>query len=207
MNMKDKRFAAPARAHGFTMLEVLVAVIVLSFGLLGMVGLQAASIKANREARLQAVASRLAAELGDLMRNNRVVATKTTAAENPYLQANFSGVAYVAAASPDCYATACTSELQTAQADINDWLNRVASELPGAKVVVCFDTTPFDSSSGLARWSCTNTGNVVMVKLGWTRASTNRAALGAAAFLLATDDSLAPSLVLPIVSMVPGASS
>jgi len=35
-------------ALGFPLIEVLVAIVVLSFGLLGMVGMQAASLHANR---------------------------------------------------------------------------------------------------------------------------------------------------------------
>ena len=46
------------------MLEVLIATVILSFGLLGTVGMQAAALKFNREARLQSVATTLAVELG-----------------------------------------------------------------------------------------------------------------------------------------------
>ncbi len=43
----------PARQQGFSLMEVLVSIVVLSFGLLGMVGMQAAALQSNREARLQ----------------------------------------------------------------------------------------------------------------------------------------------------------
>ena len=69
--------AAGARegvAAGFTLLEVLVAIVVLSFGVLGMVGLQTAALNAHREARLQSVGVRLASELAELMRGNKLKA-------------------------------------------------------------------------------------------------------------------------------------
>ena len=50
------------------MVEVLVAIVILSFGLLGVVGLQAAAIKNTRDARQQSVAVVLARELADMMR-------------------------------------------------------------------------------------------------------------------------------------------
>ena len=53
---------SPKPAAGFTLIEVLVAVLVLSLGVLGAAGMQVASLRANREARSQgkrrAVASR-----------------------------------------------------------------------------------------------------------------------------------------------------
>lgn len=45
---------------GFTLVEVLVAIMVLSFGMLGLVGMQAFALQSNREARLQAQAAMLA---------------------------------------------------------------------------------------------------------------------------------------------------
>lgn len=71
------------RAAGFSLIEVLVAIVLLSFGLLGMVGLQAAALQNNREARLQSAAVDLARELAEMMRGNKDVAALTSA--NPYL--------------------------------------------------------------------------------------------------------------------------
>ena len=65
------------------MLEVLVALLGLSFGLLGMVGMQAASLQSNRDARLQSSAVLLTRELADMMRGNKSVSVKTS--DNPYL--------------------------------------------------------------------------------------------------------------------------
>ncbi|GAC1355126.1 MAG: hypothetical protein NVSMB34_08010 [Variovorax sp.] len=62
---------------------MLVAIVVLSFGLLGMVGLQAAAMQNNRDARLQSTAVNLARELAEMMRGNKNVALLATA--NPYL--------------------------------------------------------------------------------------------------------------------------
>ena len=190
LELNDPR---PHGARGFTLIEVLVAIVVLSFGLLGMVGLQSASLKANREARLQATAVRMAAEIGDIMRGNKSVSIGTVAANNPYLVANFTGT--VPTASPDCFSAPCTTPTQVAQADIADWLTRVRDDLRGARVVICFDATPFDSA-GKPQWACSNSGGVVNVKIGWTRGSTNRAASDATAFELAT--AFPPSVVLPV---------
>lgn len=53
--------------QGFALLEVMIAILIFSFGLLGLVGLQANMIKQSTDARYRAVASYLAQEkLGEM---------------------------------------------------------------------------------------------------------------------------------------------
>ena len=186
--------------HGSTLIEVLVAVLLFSLGLLGMVGMQAASLQNDREARLQATAVRLAAELAERMRGNRSVAALPTSTGNPYLQSDT--VAAPAFSGEDCFSTGCTTPMAVAQWDVAEWLQRLfspATGLPGARVVVCFDSAPYDAS-GLPRWACTNSGDIAHVKIGWTRISTDRSRTGAAAFDLATAAGSHPSVTLPIAA-------
>lgn len=175
--------------YGFSMVEVLVSIVVLSFGLLGMVGIQTAALKANRDARLQSTAVGLARELAEMVRGNRVEAVRTT--NNPYV-GSFSTV--MAPATPAyCLSvgvTACTSTEAVAIAQMTDWLGRVNNELPGARVDICFDSAPFDGS-GLPQWACTagGTNAPLVVKIGWTRNSTDGRGLAKATI---------PSVVLPV---------
>lgn len=57
-----------ARGAGFSLVEVLVAVLVLSIGLLGLAGLQIASVRANDSARLRTQATLAAYDLADRLR-------------------------------------------------------------------------------------------------------------------------------------------
>jgi type IV pilus assembly protein PilV len=59
---------------GFTLIEILVTVIVLSIGLLGLAGLQATSLKFNSTAYQRSQATSLAYDIADRMRANVVVA-------------------------------------------------------------------------------------------------------------------------------------
>ncbi|BAZ93317.1 TfP pilus assembly protein PilV [Thiohalobacter thiocyanaticus] len=58
-------------ARGFTLLEVLIAVLVLSIGLLGLAALQATGMKNNHSAHIQSQATILAYDILDRMRANR----------------------------------------------------------------------------------------------------------------------------------------
>lgn len=185
------------RSHaGFTLLEVLVAIVVLSFGVLGVVGLQAAALQSNKESRYQATAVRLSRELAELMRGNKDLAIVTTAANNPYL-VDFDGTLPSDVA--DCVTGACDSPLKVAQFNIREWLARVASDLPGARVRVCFDETPY-TAAGLAEWNCSDSGGVAVVKIGWTRQSTNAGAGGGASNPSGLEYAVRPTVVLPLIA-------
>ena len=60
--------------NGFTMVELLIAVLVLSIGLLGLAGLQAAGLRNNQSAYLRSQATILGYDIADRMRANRAVA-------------------------------------------------------------------------------------------------------------------------------------
>jgi type IV pilus assembly protein PilV len=187
------------KSAGFSLIEVLVSIIILSFGLLGMVGLQAAALQSNRDARLQSVAGTLARELAEMMRGNNLVAILPAGAANPYM-GNFTSPLTPATANY-CLNTAtgtavCANNTAVAQAQMTEWLSRVDDALPGAQVSVCVDGSPYNAQ-GLPQWTCVAGAGVrpnTYIKIGWTRNSTNRSATGAAAL----DRAVTPSVILPI---------
>lgn len=102
--------------QGFTLIEVLVALIVLSLGLLGIAALQGATVQFNREAYLRSQATSLAYNMADRMRANR--------------QAALNGAYDVAYAdpAPDCGGAAGAGTV--AAQDVAAWLSAVACVLP-----------------------------------------------------------------------------
>lgn len=60
--------------HGFTLVEVLIAVLVLSIGLLGIAGVQLVGLKYNDSSYLRTQASLYAYDIMDRMRANRAAA-------------------------------------------------------------------------------------------------------------------------------------
>ncbi len=63
-----------ACGRGFTLIEVLVAVVILSVGLLGLAGLQISGLRNNQEAYLRSQATIIAQDILERMRANRVAA-------------------------------------------------------------------------------------------------------------------------------------
>lgn len=176
------------------MVEVLVAIVILSIGVLGAVGMQAAAMKSSREVRSQAIAGSLARDLAEKMRGNHIVAIQTTTAANPYLlDATLPPGTTVSAPANNCYSGACSTGLDVARWDAYEWRLRVRDALPSPRVRICMDSDPFDSA-GLPKWNCTNTGNVAVLKLSWNRTNT----LGVTEFTSAA--ATLPMLVLPLTA-------
>lgn len=190
--------------HGFSLVEVLVAIVVLSFGLLGVVGMQAFSLQATQQARLQGRAASLARELAEMMRGNKVVGTVNDAANNPYLGSFDIGSLNLGSNASYCLNVAnassgCSTVLEVAQAGMTDWLARVDAELPSARVTVCFDAAPYDVN-GMPVWDCTAASadqTTAVIKIGWTRSSTDSSKTDGSALESA---STAPYIVFPVTS-------
>ena len=183
-----------ARQRGFTLVEVLVSVVILSIGVLGAVGMQAASLQSNREVRYQVIAASIARELAEKMRGNHIIAVKTTATDNPYLlDTTLTASSALTAPSPNCYTTSCPTGLNIAAWDIFDLQVRLKDALPTPRIRICMDTQPF-TSAGVAKWNCTNTGDVAVLKLAWNRAGTK----GETEFTSQT--TTVPLIVLPLTA-------
>jgi type IV pilus assembly protein PilV len=118
----------PLNKHqsGFSLLEVLVAIIVLSLGLLGLAGLQAASLRNNQIAYYRAIATQQTYDMADRIRANQAGVAAGA----------YNNLAAIIPADPDCVTNTCTPALM-ATADQSQWNNNNARMLPaGAGTVV-----------------------------------------------------------------------
>jgi type IV pilus assembly protein PilV len=148
-------------APGFTLLEVLIAIVVVSFGLLGLAGLQAFALKNNQSASLRVNAANLTNDIVDRMKSNYLGVVNGN-----YNQP--ATTAYTGTPAAGCSnATGCTP-LQLAQYDLIQWQNRVAAILPGGVGIVCLDSTPNDTGTTPVAPACDNTGaTLYTVKIWW----------------------------------------
>lgn len=131
--------------RGFTMLEVLVSLLIISIGMLGLASLQALSLKNGQSAYYRSVATQLANDMSDRMRGNI-----TGVYGNAYNRTGI-GTDYATAV------TACTDTAgpgscvaaDLAKNDAYEWQQLVATLLPGGQGIVCMDSLPNDGTSGL----------------------------------------------------------
>ena len=124
---------------GFSLLESMIAIIVMVLGVLGILGLQMRTLTDTQASVRRAQAIRLIGDLGERLQSN------------PDSLGNLTVYTSTPTSSKDCANTVCTpAELATY--DIKQWRANVASTLPGSSATVF---TPQGSS------------NQVGVLIGW----------------------------------------
>ena len=146
--------AALQRQSGFTLIEILVASLILAIGLVGVAGLQALSLKNNQSAFMRSQATALAYDLADRMRAN-----KQAAEAGAYDPAN-------AAFTTGCRTnTGCVPNTM-AQHDLSEWNSLIAEYLPSGQGFVCIDSTPNDGADAGSP-DCDGNGSQFAIKLWW----------------------------------------
>lgn len=125
MPITNDRFKTSA---GFTLLEVMVAMVIFSIGLLGLAGIQAVALKNNNSAYTRTVSMQLAYNMADVLRTSTdnsgsvnsiydsVSSAISGSAPKSCVQKNGSGA-------PDC------TETELANFEIYHWKKRIEKEL------------------------------------------------------------------------------
>lgn len=130
---------------GFNLIEVMVALVIFSIGLLGLAGLQQVGLVQNTTAMQRTVAMAQAYDIFDRMRNNR---------STDYSSAT-------AASTPNCITVACTTTAQTASYDIYEWGLALSDALPNGTGFITGSPTSYvvyvgwdEKRQGLTPTSC-----------------------------------------------------
>jgi len=122
------------RSPGFTLVEVLVALVVLTIGMLGIAAVYLEGLRSSRVALLRSQAVVLAADMADRIRANRYVPTGAM---------TYDPTTTTALARDACDKTTdATSTCTPAQMFANDlarWQAAIQSRLPGGTGTVAFD--------------------------------------------------------------------
>jgi type IV pilus assembly protein PilV len=127
---------------GFTMLEVLVAIVVLAFGLLGLAGLQADGLRNNTSAYMRSQATLMAYDMLDRMRAN------TVGVKN----GDYDDLLQTTPTNPGCiYTNTGCSIAQISENDAYEWSQTLAQRLP----------------SGQGRVTGTGSGSVFTITVMW----------------------------------------
>lgn len=139
-------------SKGFSLIEVLVSLLILSLGLLGVAGLQTASLRSNQTAYFRSQATAAAADIIDRMRANPqgVANGKYNAIDSANLPSD-----------PSCIDSGCGAD-DLADFDIIDWATNTLASLPSGTGTVTVDNmgTAGDTSD-----------DVFVVSISWNDAT------------------------------------
>lgn len=149
-----RQFSGRVPSRGFSLVEVLIALLVLSVGLLGIAKMEALALSSTSVASRRALAAVEAASLADSMHANRgywgtaanvaITIAGTTISNGP------------GAAAADCSsggANAPCSAANLASYDLQSWANALSALLPSDQATVtCNTSTPLECSIQI-QWS------------------------------------------------------
>jgi len=116
---------------GFTLIEVLIAMLVLAVGLLGLASLQVKSLSNTQSAYNRSLATMLAYDLVERMRANIIEARKYEA--SAYITIT---PPTLATAQANCYIATGCSENRMANNDLFEWNQAVTFNLPSGVVAI-----------------------------------------------------------------------
>lgn len=151
------------KQQGFSLIEILVALIVLAVGLLGLASLQSVAIKSNQDADWSGQAQLLALEMADRIRANEEYTACPNAPEREFHTDNYNNPP---ALSHNCAANAC-SPAEIAEDDMFEWRARIQQVLPGGAGMVCIDADPSDQNDCTACNRNVNNSCPYLIRLTW----------------------------------------
>ena len=137
-----------ASQPGFSLIESLVALVVLSVGMVGIAALQVQGLGAGRTAQLRTLAVNLAADMADRIRANRNGLSAYT------------GIGSGSDCDPGSAGGADCTPAAVAARDLAEWTQEVATALPNGEGAVSFDATMPPSFTIQVSWDEVGTGNV-----------------------------------------------
>ena len=148
---------------GVAMIEVLIAIIVVSFGLLGVAGLQLAGMKSSQTANLRSIATAQAYDMADRMRANM----------SGVVAGNYDAITSVIPSLPSC-ATPFSAGVGCSPSDIaaydkNVWLTANGRLLPGGSGTVTKDTTNSSAFNISVLWTEKCLANETLCSSGTTQ--------------------------------------
>ncbi|MGD8483349.1 MAG: type IV pilus modification protein PilV [Thioalkalispiraceae bacterium] len=153
--MNRYTFQHVKKQAGFSLLEVMVALVIFSIGLIGLAGLQSASLGFNHSAYLRSQAIFLAYEVLDQIR------------ANPEASANYGGVTFSSAGvNNDCLGTTNCSSTEMAQNDVYWWKQSLEEILPNGKGSVTSNGASPPVYTVVIQWddSATESGSSIVIR-------------------------------------------
>jgi type IV pilus assembly protein PilV len=140
---------ASHRMRGFSLIEVMVALVILSIGLIGLAAMQASALSSTHGSQMESMVAIQARSLADAMSANpdywsanSPTFTITASASSPTTPVYGSGTPSPPATG-GCLNTACTTPSQMAGYDVQQWANELLTLVPGAgAAITCTASAP-----------------------------------------------------------------
>lgn len=152
-------------AGGFTLIEVLVALLVVAIGIAGAAGTQLSALRTRHGSSLMSQAVELASGLADRMRANAGYVRSDE--DNLYATLSYDSAVDGAPPPPstDCFGADDCDGAAMAAFDVDEVRAALYRGFPGGRIVVCRDTLAAGQDLS---WECAaDAGAPLLIKIGW----------------------------------------
>ena len=139
--------------QGVGLVEILVAVLLISVGLLSLLSFQLLSLQADRSAYFRTQALLIGMDASERIRaNKRGFETGSYGSTTP-------------AETKSCYSLGVCTGIELARFEVAELSERAQRKLPGGALKVCIDSTPNDGVPSAE--GCDNKGEALAIKVWW----------------------------------------
>lgn len=141
------------RQSGFSLIETMIAILLISFGLLGMLLVTTNSLKLTGSSNYRTIAIHQAHEMADIVRGNPGLLTSYASPSNT--------------STSSCFTSSGCTASQLVNSQFALWKSNLGIMLPSGDGTICRDSSPGDGTP--TDWSCDGTQQYV-VKVCWQEA-------------------------------------
>jgi type IV pilus assembly protein PilV len=127
------------RSKGFNLIEAMVALVVISVGMLGIAKMQALALASTGTAKIRSLAAIQAASLASTVRADRAYwSAITNTVTVGFLNGAVAATDGALTVSPNCLASGgCTAVSDMTAFDLKDWATSIAAQMPNQSSLVC----------------------------------------------------------------------
>lgn len=154
-----RMLTTPAGEKGFSLIEVLVTMLVVSIGIFSILAVITVSLQMSSSSVYRTIASQQAYAMADLLRANPTTLGSADPAVSTFASS-------AGSTSTLCWSTTgCSRNFFVATA-LDAWNKQLAAVLPSGAGTICRDGTPYDGTP--AAWACDNAAQApYVVKVCW----------------------------------------
>lgn len=167
----ERGAATCVAARGFTLLEVLIAIVIVSVGLLGVAAMQAVTLKNAGGSKYRSAAIGMTSDMAERLRANLEGVMEGNAAVGTGYNRPRVALADPAYTSPDatCHSSGCLPAAMALD-DLAAWQTRLTANLPRGTGLVCIDSgsggqATFDGTTITPQ--CDGLGTLFAIKVFW----------------------------------------
>ncbi len=167
---------------GFTLIEVLISMLLLSFGIIGAIKMQLVAMQTSQQSHFYSIAVASSADIAGKIRSYHEQirlanlhrgldpdwSDSSDSSDSPDLNPSLA-IDFQSGSEKSSIINCISARCGQLEADISEWwLQHLHTALPNARAVICRDSSPWNNDTQSLVWDCASGDDAsVVIKIGW----------------------------------------